>query len=136
MAKARRHVVSFSVPASEADLIDRIQSLADLERTSFSTIMRRAAREYLEKHGTGNPQTTLPGSNPGTRMSTPANVSMKGHLQNIRELVRLNPGTPLNQMVADYSVTWGFNEQTIRKYVRMLDQAGRLSLRKGRLYAA
>jgi len=54
-----RVVISFSIHTAELDLLEKLRQVARRERLPQSEIIRRALKEYFERHGEGNPAIPL-----------------------------------------------------------------------------
>lgn len=61
MSKRASSSITFHVPDGKEDVIDGMQKLAKMDGVTMNVIYMWALEEYLEKHGEGNPQTTLDG---------------------------------------------------------------------------
>lgn len=130
--KKRRAVVSFSIPASELDLLGEFESLAQLDRVSFSTLVWTACKEYLKNHAGGNPQKPLhiikePWKNPQVQRR-------RENLEWLESLIRRNPGNPWVFWLGYFSKLTGLRRVTVEDYLKTLKAARVVKEVYGKLY--
>lgn len=119
-----RVVISVSIPDEERYLLDAIRYYAKLERTSDSDIFRRAVREYVDRHGEGNPQKPLiPGR---TVFQNPVTENRREILTVLLEHIQTNPGQKLRALAADFGRLYGRTTETAATYIRQLQYAGKV----------
>jgi len=131
--KKMRFVTSISINEEDVFWWKEMKRLAALEGVSLSQLIVRAIKEYMEKHGEGNPQLTLTGRRirPFRFKSVEARREL---LEDLEYVISCNPGILEPTLVAAFGRKWGLREQTVREYVRQLLRAGRVQLRGNKLY--
>ena len=107
--------------------------IARRERVSVSKLGVLAIREFVEKHGAGNPQQTLFPKFVEVRVF-PLEKRVQS-LDWLKSLVARNPGLPEAFWCHKFSELSGLKPETIRKYIRTLLVTGSLVRKGGKLYA-
>lgn len=128
-----RFVLSVSIPGDQRALIEKLEELASLEKTNVSELIRRAIKEYVERHREGNPQSTLfPHMKP---WEMPPVEKRRENLEWMESLVERNPGK-FNEilLVSVFSRLSGLKRETCIEYLKTLKMAGFIVSRGGRLY--
>lgn len=134
MRRALQQIVSFSFPEYEIWLLDRVAYYANLERCSNSEIVRRALREYVEKHGAGNPQTQLSKQAEIHPYKNPVVEHRSELLADLLADIRSKPGQKLMFLVADWGRVHGLREETVATYIKQLRKAKKAFERGGKIY--
>jgi len=127
-----RFVLSVSIPREDAAVIERLEELAALERTTVSALIRKAIKEYVRRHAEGNPQRTIV-PRPRTCVNPPLE-RVRTLLDELEELIRANPGRTLSWIEHIFRRQTGLRPATTREYLRTLAVLGLIKVRGAKVY--
>jgi len=116
-------MVNFRVPMSELEILERAVKYAEMERTTLSAILRSALKEYVKKHGDGNPQLPLI---PSTRPLY-VNPVMEARRDVMAELlydIRKAGGRATPAMITYFARIHGLRVKTVRQMEAELKREG------------
>jgi len=133
-------IISFTLRVTKetAQLLAEFEELRWLERCTKSELLRRAIKEYVERHSKGNPQLRL-APKPDARIPTgsldifPVERRRK-RIKELEEFIKANSGRPLAWFRNIFAKHSGLREETIRGYFRLLEGSGSIRVIGSRVY--
>jgi len=119
------------------EILNKFIELKWLERTTMSELLMKAIEEYVRRHQKGNPQTRLapkPDARIPTRYVNPVLEKRRTLLKDLEELVKANPGRPLDWILNIFSKQSGLRPKTVREYLKVLAALGLVKGRGTKVY--
>jgi len=118
--KRRVHIItSWGVSEDERWVLEELRRLAKLEGLSMSKIITRAVKEYLQRHGEGNPQLTLKHERIRPFFNPPVE-RRRDLLADLLADIRSRPGQTVGQLCSEWGRVHGLREETVKAYLRQL----------------
>jgi len=133
-------IISFTLRVTKetAQLLAEFEELRWLERCTKSELLRRAIKEYVERHSKGNPQLRL-APKPDARIPTgsldifPVERRRK-RIEELEELIKANSGQTLTWFRNIFAKHSGLKKETIREYFDILQTLGSIRIIGSRVY--
>jgi len=130
--KMPRMVISLSIPADQRHLWEAVERYAKMERTTPSEIIRRAIREYIKRHGEGNPNRPLFPRHPIYK--NPPLERVKTLLEELEDLIKANPGRSIEWITNIFRRQTGLRPKTTKQYLETLGALGLIRVRARKVY--
>ena len=130
--KMPRIVISISIPADERHLWDAIERYAKMERSTPSAIIRKAIKEFIQKHGEGNPNRPLFPQHP--LYVNPPLERVRTLLDELEELIKANPGRTIQWITNIFRKQTGLRPITTKNYLQTLGALGLIVIRGAKVY--
>jgi len=130
--KMPRMVVSLSIPDDQRHLWEAVERYAKMERTTPSAIIRKAIKEFIERHGEGNPNRPLFPRHPIHR--NPPLERVRTLLDELEELIKANPGRTVSWVENIMRRQTGLRPATTKEYLRTLAVLGLIKVRGAKVY--
>jgi len=134
-------IVGFTLRVTKetAKLLEQFEELRWLERCTKSELLRRAIKEYVDRHAeNGNPQLRL-APKPDARIPTGSLEIFpverrRERIAELESLIKANSGRPLAWIRNIFAKHSGLKKETIREYFDILQTLGLIRIIGSRVY--
>ena len=123
-----RMKVTFYLPKSMEQEFERFIKLCRQDELSYSRVLCRLIKTWLQHHEPGNPQKTLVEEDfePPYQYSLFPVVRRKQLMEDLLATIKSNRQVPIRNIIAAFSKESGLRIQTVREYVKTLKESGAL----------
>jgi len=118
-------ICSLCVKVDDLWILEWLKERAKLEGISVSELVRRAVKEYIERHKSPNPQTQLIPSPPPIYMN-PVLEAQRDLLAELTYDLRNRGQRPVERVLFEFAYYHGLTLKNVRKMLNLIKLAGKI----------
>jgi len=120
--------VTFYLPKSMEQEFKRFVELCRRDQLSYSRVICRLIRTWVQDHTPGNVQQRLVDAEyiPPFEYDLFPVQKRKQLMEDLLRTIKANPKAPIDKVAAAFAVATGLREETVVSYIRTLRRAGKL----------